>query len=461
MSTSHAVRPRLHLTAQSGWINDPNGPVVIDGVYHLFFQHYPDGPVWGPMHWGHATSRDLLVWQHLPVVLRPDDQGSPWSGSAVLDDDGSGGFGAGALIAAYTYSTADRQEQHLAISTDRGRTLRPLDENPVLPCPEGIRDFRDPRLLRLGYGPATTWLMPLVAGDHALIYTSRDLRRWTRASEMRAPTPVVPALWETPDLFMLPVEGTEQSRWVFTVSVQSPGSTQSGTVYWTGEFDGATFTPDEPVARWVDHGADFYAPQTWSNEPSGRTLWIAWAGNWAYAAQTPGEGWRGTMTIPRSLALLRDSDRLSLAQGLPASLDSFFSDQIPASDDGQAGWQVPSPAVLVRASLPPGAPLHLTMRGELGEVGVSIDGQHRYVVVDRGLATGGLSEGFATTHEAPLRAEADDLDVTVLVDAGIVEVLADSGRTCLTSLAWLGGESMSVEVAESATSVSLHLPRSQ
>ncbi|MBI3172512.1 MAG: glycoside hydrolase family 32 protein [Chloroflexi bacterium] len=140
------MRPRFHFTPSDGWLNDPNGLVYFDGEYHLFYQHNPNDIIWGPMHWGHAVSRDLLRWQHLPIALYPDEIGMIYSGSAVVDWHDTAGFGAQTLVAIFTHHQPGREAQHLAFSLDHGRTWRKYEGNPVLTPPPAVKDFRDPRV---------------------------------------------------------------------------------------------------------------------------------------------------------------------------------------------------------------------------------------------------------------------------------------------------------------------------
>lgn len=260
------------------------------------------------MHRGRATSRDLVHWEHHPIALRPDHLGAVFSGSAVVDTEDAAGFGAGALVAFYTHFLEDvEQTQGLAVSTDRGGTWTPYPGNPVLRGPAGLVDFRDPKVLRYGGpGPDGHWVMVLVGGDEVLLHRSEDLLRWTECGRFGRGYGAHEGVWETPDLFELEVEGTGERHWVLVVSVIGGAPAGgSGTQYFTGSFDGATFTCDGPPeeVRWVDHGADFYAPQSWYGAPAGRRTWIGWMSNWAYARAVPASTWRGAMTLPRDLAL--------------------------------------------------------------------------------------------------------------------------------------------------------------
>src|SRR5437868_9859838 len=101
-----AHRPQIHFSPAAHWMNDPNGMVFFNNRYHLFYQYYPDSTVWGPMHWGHAISKDLVHWEHQPIALYPDTLGYIFSGSAVADVNNTSGFGRDgktALVAIFTH----------------------------------------------------------------------------------------------------------------------------------------------------------------------------------------------------------------------------------------------------------------------------------------------------------------------------------------------------------------------
>ncbi|MBL0083657.1 MAG: glycoside hydrolase family 32 protein [Saprospiraceae bacterium] len=194
-------RPAYHFTPDSMWMNDPNGLVYTDGIYHLFYQFYPDSNVWGPMHWGHATSTDLVSWEHQPIALYPDSLGYIFSGSAVVDTGNTAGFGKNAMVAMFTHHN-DKMEmagsnvfqyQSLAYSTDGGKTFTKYAGNPVVKNP-GIRDFRDPKVS--WYAPGQHWVMVLAAYDRAKFYTSADLKNWTESGEFGLPGDE--RLWECP-----------------------------------------------------------------------------------------------------------------------------------------------------------------------------------------------------------------------------------------------------------------------
>ena len=178
-------RPQIHFSPKANWMNDPNGLVYYNGTYHLFFQYYPDSTVWGPMHWGHATSKDLVYWTEQDIALYPDSLGYIFSGSAVVDSNNSSGFGKDGkipLVAIFTYHDAegekagriDYQTQGLAYSLDEGKSWTKYEGNPVLRNP-GIKDFRDPKVM--WYAPGKKWIMTLATKDRISFFSSPDLKK--------------------------------------------------------------------------------------------------------------------------------------------------------------------------------------------------------------------------------------------------------------------------------------------
>jgi len=317
--------------------------VYLDGEYHLFYQHYPDGNTWGPMHWGHAISDDLVGWKHYPIALYPDTLGYIFSGSAVIDTANTSGLGREgqpAMVAVFTYHSIERekagrtdfQNQGIAISLDKGRTWQKYIGNPVLKNP-GIRDFRDPKVT--WYEAGQWWVMALAVKDKISIYTSPNLIDWTWRSDFHPEWASYGGVWECPDLFPMKTTGGEE-KWVLLVSI-NPGAPNggSGTQYFVGNFDGQVFQPETSEVKWLDYGADNYAGVTWSGVPleDGRRLFIGWMSNWLYAQQVPTEVWRSAMTIPRSLELIEDEGDYKLASRPVQELEKWrqSSKQVAAS----------------------------------------------------------------------------------------------------------------------------------
>lgn len=309
--THEKYRPKFHFTPKANWMNDPNGLVFYNEKYHLFYQYYPDSTVWGPMHWGHASSKDLIAWEHHPIALYPDSLGYIFSGSAVIDKNNTAGFGENAMVVMYTYHDpiGDKegsilfQTQGIAYSNDEGTTFTKYEGNPVILNP-GIRDFRDPKAF--WNEEKEIWQMALVAKDRVVFYESPDLKSWARLSEFTDNDPDL-GVWECPDLFEMKVEGSDESKWILIVS-HGTGAPNggSGTRYFVGEYDGTEFTT-ENEAKWIDYGTDNYAGVTYNNTPNGERIFIGWMSNWAYAIYTPTDSWRSAMTLPRSLKLTKEN----------------------------------------------------------------------------------------------------------------------------------------------------------
>ncbi|MBI3414204.1 MAG: glycoside hydrolase family 32 protein [Verrucomicrobia bacterium] len=261
-------RPQFHFTPERNWMNDPNGMVFYDGEYHLFYQHNPFGDKWGHMSWGHAVSRDLFHWEHLPLALAEENGVMVFSGSAIVDWKNSSGFGKNGkppLVAIYTghYTTKPLQNQHIAYSNDRGRTWTKFSGNPVLDI--GEKDFRDPKVF--WHAPTKRWMMTVSwpVQRKVRFYASPNLKEWTHLSDF-GPAGSTTGIWECPDLFPIAVEGgTKQSKWMLIVNVGSGAAAGgSGGQYFVGRFDGKQFTLDpsfpKPQPEFVPVGkiiADF------------------------------------------------------------------------------------------------------------------------------------------------------------------------------------------------------------
>ena len=252
-------RPQFHFSAPRGWHNDPNGLVYYHGEYHLFYQHNPFDIEWGPMHWGHAVSRDMVHWENLPIALEPDELGTIFSGTAVVDWKDSTGFfdGGSGMVAIFTYHRDDRECQGIAYSRDDGRSWIKYEGNPVL-CGDGskeYRDFRDPKVF--WHEKSQKWIM-FVGGGIYRIYSSDDLKHWHFESE--------PGIWEEfPDVFPLKVDGTGCEKWVLAAA---------GYGYYVGDFDGHQFRPQQPYML-ADYGKSWQAAYCFNDMPEDRCVWMA------------------------------------------------------------------------------------------------------------------------------------------------------------------------------------------
>lgn len=447
-------RPAYHFTPAAHWMNDPNGLVFHRGEYHLFFQYHPHSSVWGPMHWGHATSTDLLRWTEQPIALRPDALGMIFSGSAVVDTGNRAGFGppgSQPLVAMFTHhdmaaaqaGRPDHQHQSLAYSLDDGLTWAPYAGNPVIPNP-GRKDFRDPKLRWLP--ERQRWIASLACGDRIAFYSSSDLKAWTLESEFGAGLGAHGGVWECPDLLPLPGPDGPDSRprWVLLVSL-TPGGPNGGsaTQYFVGDFDGHRFTPDDTRVRWLDHGPDNYAGVTWDGVAD-RALFIGWMSNWQYAQAAPTAPWRSAMTLPRELTLRNEAGNTLLAQQparellrlqQPPTLDRRGVTLAGPLDlsDSVAGCQGRFVLRLASTAL---QGFTLTLGNAAGDaLQIGFDAAASQWWIDRRRSGDvGFHASFAGRHHAPRLAQGAASDLQLWFDSSSVELFADGGLSSLTSL---------------------------
>lgn len=446
-------RPQLHFTPEAKWMNDPNGLVFHNGEYHLFYQHYPDTTVWGPMHWGHAVSSDLVHWEHLPIALYPDSLGYIFSGSAVVDKDNTSGFGTAEnppLVAIYTYHDAEKektgsiefQTQGIAYSVDNGRSWTKYEKNPVLKNP-GIRDFRDPKVS--WHEPTKKWVMILAVLDHVELYASTDLKSWTKLSEFGKDYGAHGGVWECPDLFPLAIEGEGKQKWVMLVSINPGGpNVGSATQYFIGDFDGKTFTPDTDKSdiRWIDWGQDNYAGVTYSNAPDDRRIFIGWMNNWAYAQTIPTEKWRGAASLPRELTLVKKDRKIFVSSTLvPELFDSSvekvqFSDlRISDSLNLTADVKFPTGTTIIQGVVEAKSFTIQFSNRENQKLSTGYDSKNNQFFVDRSRSgVNNFSQDFKGLVSAGRYSKEDSVKFTIVMDVASIEVYFDGGVTVMTNL---------------------------
>ena len=446
-------RPQFHFSPKANWMNDPNGLVYYNGTYHLFFQYYPDSTVWGPMHWGHATSTDLIHWKETDIALYPDSLGYIFSGSAVVDHNNTSGFGQDGkppLVAIYTYhdttgiSTGriDYQTQGIAYSNDDGKTWTKYSGNPVLPNP-GIIDFRDPKVS--WHAAYNKWIMALAVKDRIHFYSSPDLKKWTKESEFGEGRGAHGGVWECPDLFSF-VQGSD-TTWVLLVSINPGGpNTGSATQYFVGKFDGKTFTSDQKDIKWLDYGPDNYAGVTWSNVGD-RKLFIGWMSNWQYGQQVPTSPWRSAMTIPREL-LLHTIAGQTYVVSKPAKELSKLDGEANKFDSVES-LNGPTRIQLLSENV---SDLNITLSNTKGEkIMIGYNKAENKFFIDR-MHSGKVDfeKTFGSRYTAPRISNADHIELDLYIDAASVELFGDKGLTCMTAV-FFPNESFNKITVEGAT----------
>jgi fructan beta-fructosidase len=445
-------RPDVHFTPASGWMNDPNGMFFLDGEYHLFYQYYPDSTIWGPMHWGHAVSSDLVHWERLPIALYPDSLGYIFSGSAVVDENNTSGFGSPgkpAVVAIFTNHDPkgeregkdDFQTQGIAYSTDRGRTWKKFEGNPVLNNPH-LKDFRDPKVS--WNDDASQWLMTLAVKDHIEFYGSPDLKAWSKLGEFGRNEGDHGGVWECPDLFKLK-DASGKSKYVLLVSI-NPGAPNggSGTQYFIGNFDGKRFMSDTPGknAGWVDFGPDDYAGVTFANVPAvdGRRIFIGWMSNWLYAQSVPTEKWRSATTIPRELTLERSAKSYLLKSVPVKELNKLvrYSKNVNAmtsSDTVRLVTDQDSIAIplVIRGSVHK-TNFALELSDSRGEKLIAgFDATKNQYYIDRSHTPTGFHKDFNAAMIAPRNANDEVIEFIAVIDVSSIELFFDKGATSMTA----------------------------
>ena len=433
-------RPTYHFSPLYGWMNDPNGMVYKDGEYHLFYQHNPYGSKWGNMHWGHAISKDLINWEHRPDAITPDALGTIFSGSAVVDTDNTAGFGAGAIVAIYTQNS-DRQVQSIAYSTDNGRSFTKYENNPVLTS--DARDFRDPKVF--WHKETQRWIMLLAVGQEMQIFSSSKLKDWAFESSFGEGQGAHGGVWECPDLFELPVDGTNEKKWVLLCNL-NPGGPFGGsaTQYFVGTFNGKEFVNESPSkTKWMDWGKDHYATVTWSDAPDNRRIAIAWMSNWQYANDVPTSQYRSPNSVPRDLSLFT-VDGETYLQSAPSPELLKLRDISKKRSFKVNGTRTIKDMI---AGNEGAYEIELTIENQHADVigfrlyndkGEEVDMQYdmkekKFSMDRRKSGEVGFNENFPMLTWTTIESGKDELKLRLFVDKSSVEAFGDGGRFVMTN----------------------------
>ncbi len=401
------LRPQIHFSSKRGWNNDPNGMMYYDGEYHLFYQHNPYGWPWGNMTWGHAVSTDLVHWEELGDALHPDQYGTMFSGSGVVDWNNTTGFQTGdepPLICIYTNAggtnewSEDRPfTQGIAYSNDRGRTWTKYEGNPV----QGHLNAgnRDPKVI--WWEETNEWVIVLYLKNKRMaFFRSKDLKRWELQS-------VMDAFHECPELFELPMIGDKQeSKWILYGA--------SGD-YFVGTFDGSRFVPDGEAIQF-NYGNCFYASQTFNNIPEedGRRIQIAWGrGN-----EAQGMPFNQMMMFPAVLTLHSTDDGPRMFAYPVQEIENLYTKQHKWENK-----KISSNEVVEMQGIS-GELFDIDIELEVGdadEVGMLIRGEEIvYDVNNEQLVFG--------KNKAPLKTVNNRIQLRCLADRTSLEIFANQGR---------------------------------
>lgn len=419
-------RPAVHYSVPKGWMNDPNGLIFHNGYYHLYYQHYPDACKHGPMHWGHARSTNLVEWEDLPIALYPDELGTIFSGSMVYDIENTSGFGQDGtmpLVAVFTYHKdlgdgSYTQSQGVAYSLDGGMTFTKYRNNPVLTS--GVSDFRDPKVVF--HQETGRWIMVLAVQRSIQIYSSPNLKDWELTDTFTTSNPAPAGIWECPDLFRLPVEGTDLEKWVLLYSVNSPDAGYFGMQYFVGEFDGRTFAADTPDSTILltDFGYDNYAAVTFGDTVD-RKILLGWMNCWHYAPAIPCSTFRGSMTIPREIKLVSTPSGIVMVQAPVRELWDAL--------DQKASYSMCSELAL------PAAPLAIQLEKPVGDLILTFSNPEHSLVItatDHHIAIDRRGCGCEDLGPVFFRAFGKACDatdrITILLDTTSAEVFTDGGK---------------------------------
>ncbi|KAJ4116977.1 hypothetical protein NW765_010390 [Fusarium oxysporum] len=456
-------RPLYHFVPEQNWMNEPNGLIKIGSQWHLFFQHNPTGNFWGNLSWGHATSTDLIDWNHLPVAISSANGVQAFTGTSYFDEANRSGLGTSEnppYLAFYTGYFPDTgvQDQRLAYSLDQGETWIKYSENPIISQAQekphditGGLETRDPKVF---FDAATkTWVMVLAHGGQNKLsfWTSPDAKTWTWHNDLTDDG--IPGLpsgitgWEVPDLFNLPVEGSSDTKWVLIVTpAQGSPAGGNGVFAVTGSFDGATFTPDpvDPTNMWLDFGRDWDGAYSWENVPTsdGRKI-LASVMN-SYGVDPPTNAWKGMLSFPRTLQLREICGELRFIQQPVIELESVGTSLGNiANQTLEPGTTLLSDcrgtALDISISFVPteGSILSLAVRkGDSEQTVIQYAQSNGALTVDR-RASGNISYNSAAggIHTATFSPDSNNVaHLRALVDMCSVEVFGGAGEVVISDL---------------------------
>ena len=435
-------RPKYHHTPQYGWMNDPNGMFYKDGVWHLYYQYNPYGSLWENMTWGLSTSTDLIHWEPQGTPIEADALGTIFSGSCVVDKEGTAGFGKEAVVAFYT-SAGESQTQSMAYSTDGGQTFTKYEANPVITA--DIPDFRDPKVFWNKH--VGKWNLILAAGQEMRIYSSSNLKDWNYESSFGKEYGNHGGVWECPDLMEMPVRGANgATKWMLICNI-NPGGPFGGsaTQYFIGDFDGKKFTCESmpKVTKWMDYGKDHYATVTFDNAPDGRHVAVAWMSNWQYANQVPTKQFRSANSIPRDLDLFEYNGETYCGVTPSKEMTALRGKKVKKLTD----------ACEIVIDLKEGANSKITLSNSKGEkVVMAYDATKHTFEMDRNNSgDASFSEAFPAVTTAPTYGSIQQL--RIFIDKCSIEAFDAAGKMAMTNLVFPSEPYSNIKVEGGKTTI--------
>lgn len=448
-----APRQTFHVCSPVGWINDPNGFSEYKGEYHLFYQYHPYSTVWGPMHWGHAKTKDFIKWEQLPAALAPDmkyDAKGCFSGSAIEWN--------GNHVLIYTGVTEEKKEdgtlairQQQCIATGDGLEYEKLSQNPVikadtLPAGSSEEDFRDPK----------AWVdgeyVYMVAGSRAAdgsgqipLYRTKNLRDWEFVSIIEKSENKLGKMWECPDFFS--VSGKQ-------VLVLSPQEMEAQgmefhngnvTAAVIGSFDKNSHEFRRENVQAIDYGLDFYAPQTMETT-DGRRIMIGWMQSWDNPMFTEKMGWSGCMSIPRELSVIDGR----LYQQPVKELEKYYVDTVCYENIEIAACQsldeVNGRFLDMTIELHEGDYSEFSMhiaKNEKYFTKISYDRKHSLLVMDR--SQSGINRDILCERKVSVANKDGKIKLRIIMDRYSMEVFANDGEQAASMLLFTPIEAEAIE----------------
>ncbi|XP_031621237.1 uncharacterized protein LOC116339482 [Contarinia nasturtii] len=472
-------RPQLHYSPPKGWLNDPNGLIYENGLFHLFYQCHPnDTNVIREQHWCHAISSDLVHWKTLPTALYPPNKGfAMFSGGAVFDHNNITGLQTNSntptllLMPAAAEWSSREQNIWLAYSNDGPEyaTFKYYKNNPIIAGPpnsEIVTAFRDPIFFQ-----HKDYYVAIVASyNRTKFYNSRNLLNWEFVSEFGEFDGSHTGRWECPSLFPfnVTINGKQVEKYVMIITItdyQNPVHQ-----YFIGSYDGKKFTNENSrdTILWLDHGPDSMAGITYNALPDGRRILISWMGRWEFAGNLNFNAWNGQMGIPRELNLIKVGGRIRLTSQPIREMESLRINPVrkqninitndytyKIADAEKKNHLADIEMTLDVKQLKTGDSFDIVFSGKKDQLKISFKGNEFILdrsragkiipnFIDTSLEKGNLDNPndelsvpkltFKDLCNAPRLINSSNLKLRIIIDTNAFEMFADDGLTCMNAL---------------------------